>query len=57
MFRCVVTRIPRRLQGDIGELSAMIWLAWHGAKVFVALGTARTSISSRTSATGWCVCR
>jgi hypothetical protein len=38
MFRCVATRIPRRLQGDIGELSAMIRLAWHGAKVFVPVG-------------------
>jgi hypothetical protein len=31
-------RIPPRLQGDIGELSAMSWLARHGAKVFVPLG-------------------
>jgi Holliday junction resolvase-like predicted endonuclease len=31
-------KIPPRLQGDIGELSAMGWLVRHGAKVFVPLG-------------------
>jgi hypothetical protein len=31
-------RIAPRLQGDIGELSAMSWLGRHGAKVFVPLG-------------------
>jgi hypothetical protein len=31
-------RIPPRLQGDIGELSAMGWLVRHGGKVFVPLG-------------------
>jgi Holliday junction resolvase-like predicted endonuclease len=31
-------RISPRLQGDIGELSAMGWLVRHGAKVFVPLG-------------------
>jgi hypothetical protein len=46
-------KIPPRLQGDIGELSAMVWLAWHGAKVYVPVGTARTSTSSLTSVTGW----
>jgi PD-(D/E)XK endonuclease len=31
-------RISPRLQGDIGELSAMGWLVRHGAKVFLPLG-------------------
>ncbi|MEA2244934.1 MAG: endonuclease [Solirubrobacteraceae bacterium] len=31
-------KIPPRLQGDIGELSAMVWLAWQGAKVYVPVG-------------------
>lgn len=31
-------RIPPRLQGDIGELSAMGWLVGQGAKVFLPLG-------------------
>jgi hypothetical protein len=34
----MATRISPRLQGDIGELSAMGWLVRHGAKVFVPLG-------------------
>ena len=33
-----MARIPPRLQGDIGELSAMSWLVRHGATVFVPLG-------------------
>jgi hypothetical protein len=35
----VATRIPPRLQGDIGELSAMLWLAWQGAKVYVPVAS------------------
>ncbi len=31
-------RISPRLQGDIGELSAMGWLVLHGAKVYLPLG-------------------
>jgi hypothetical protein len=31
-------RISPRLQGDIGELSAMGWLVRHGAKVFLPVG-------------------
>src|SRR3954449_8424902 len=34
----MATRISPRLQGDIGELSAMSWLARRGAKVFLPLG-------------------
>jgi hypothetical protein len=34
----MATRISPRLQGDIGELSAMGWLVWHGAKVFTPIG-------------------
>lgn len=31
-------RIPPRLQGDIGELSAMCWLVDQGATVFLPVG-------------------
>jgi hypothetical protein len=33
-----MTRIPPRLQGDIGELSAIGWLIDQGAKVYLPLG-------------------
>ena len=35
------SRIPPRLQGDIGELSALGWLADQGADVFVPIGHSR----------------
>jgi hypothetical protein len=34
----MIGRIPPRLQGDIGELSAIGWLVEQGAKVFLPLG-------------------
>ena len=34
-------RIPPRLQGDLGELSALAWLADQGAEVFVPIGHSR----------------
>ena len=38
MFWCMDGRISPRLQGDIGEWSAIGWLIDHGAKVFLPLG-------------------
>ena len=38
MFPSVSSRIPPRLQGDIGEYSAIGWLIGQGAKVFLPLG-------------------
>jgi hypothetical protein len=38
MFWCMDGRIPPRLQGDIGEWSAIGWLIEHGAKVYLPLG-------------------
>ena len=38
MFPSVGGRIPPRLQGDIGEWSAIGWLIDQGAKVFLPLG-------------------
>ena len=37
----VSTRLLPRLQGDIGELSALAWLADQGADVFVPIGHSR----------------
>ena len=34
-------RIPPRLQGDLGELSALAWLADQGAEVFLPIGHSR----------------
>jgi hypothetical protein len=38
MFWCMDGRISPRLQGDIGEWSAIGWLIERGAKVFLPLG-------------------
>ena len=38
MCWCMEGRIPPRLQGDIGEWSAIGWLIDHGARVFLPLG-------------------
>ena len=38
MFWIMEGRIPPRLQGDVGEWSAIGWLIDHGAKVFLPLG-------------------
>jgi hypothetical protein len=35
-----IKRDPRG-QGDFGEMSAMAWLAWQGASVFMPVGTCR----------------
>jgi PD-(D/E)XK endonuclease len=38
MFWGMSFRIPPRLQGDIGELSALGWLVRQGAKVYLPYG-------------------
>jgi hypothetical protein len=43
-------RISRRLQGDIGERSALCWLVERGAKVYLPSVIALTLTWSPTSA-------
>jgi hypothetical protein len=38
MFWSMDERWTPRRQGDAGELSAMMWLAWHGAAIAIPFG-------------------